>query len=545
MDELKCLFLEHDENEHDDLLEHLRAAWDDTKPVVPIRLIPALTPKQARDLLDDSFHLIVADLIFPSTAGDRTEGVHFIQLARKKHADIAIIALSGATGDEPKKAIDAGADAFISKQEVFGTAHSVKEAGETMKRVLMARGHKELFVPSVVLSFNPKDWRTAATVENIGRDRIITLLSSLMTARNTPLEKVDVHHIGSGWSGAFVIGARCHTLIRIPNQTTPTKQVMPIVLKVSRDQAALKKEVLVTEQFASVVPGRVVRFPFTDVPEDEGWFGIASSEVADSKTLYESLRQGHLNAEYDAILARLFTNSPLREIYNAYTENADRADAAILMDLLHPRRFRVRAAYESLRCVVDRHMDDRDRALLLTVLEGTDLSELKAPALRTRRCLSHADLHLRNIMVDSNGAPWLIDAVNARELHWAADIARLTADVIISAWDADEREHEWGSFDDWRGLVRAVVSDELSTIVVPPDDENYGPLRALKWLVANIGRIHAAAGVAAWEFHLALAAEFLRASYRDADTPSPKRALGVVAGVDIVRVLTDSIWSQR
>jgi DNA-binding NarL/FixJ family response regulator len=544
MSELKCLFLEHDENEIDDLLQHLQDAWVEANPAVPIRIVIKRTPKDGREaLLDQSFQLLVADLWFPAGEGkdDRLAGVYFIESARKAYPQLAIIALSGAKDEEKAKATIAGADALISKKDVFGSGEAIKKMAAVMVRVLREHGHKALFAPSVLLEFSSSDWRTAAVVESIGRERIVALLAQLMKIQKIRLERVEVHHIGSGWSGAFVIGARCHVLMQLPNQSAPTKGMIPVVLKVARDGAALEDELVATERISEVAPGVIVPFPTRKVAEDEGWFGIASSQIAAGKTLFEWLPEA-TGSIIDEVLGRLFVQSALQNIYHNYSD-ADRADEVILTDLLRSRRYRVRAAYEGMRTIADRRLVKADRVMLLRVLEERDLAWLGAPEIPTRRCLSHGDLHLRNVLVDPGGTPRLIDSVNARELHWASDLARFAADVIISCWDRDDLEHDWRAFKSWRSVVMALVRNEIFAIRLPAGDRNEAPLRALKWLASNVMVIHEHVG-AEWEFHAALAVEFLRASYR-ADAPSPKRVFGLVAAVAVFRYLNESVWSHH
>ena len=129
-------------------------------------------------------------------------------------------------------------------------------------------------------------------------------------------------------------------------------------------------------------------------------------------------------------------------------------------------------------------------------------------------------------------SPRLIDPAEAGDHHWAADTARLCVDMMCSAWDAGIASHKWDRVVHWRALAKAFAL--FQELPAADTDANTRVRSALGWFHSEHQRIFcgkmpkAAPG---WEFQLALAVEFMRASYRQ-DLSTPKNVLGMVAGYD-------------
>jgi hypothetical protein len=164
-----------------------------------------------------------------------------------------------------------------------------------------------------------------------------------------------------------------------------------------------------------------------------------------------------------------------------------------------------------------------------------ELNEADVPC-GTHFCRGHGDFHGRNILVDADCVGKLIDPANIEEAHWAADVARLAVDLIVSGWDVGDESHEWTNMTFWTALCQAFVEDR-DYPNIPVDSPNSRVYFALKWLRKNLPKIHeknfGRTGEA--EFRLALAVEFLRAACRQQDLPSPKRVLGLVAACIALR----------
>jgi hypothetical protein len=139
------------------------------------------------------------------------------------------------------------------------------------------------------------------------------------------------------------------------------------------------------------------------------------------------------------------------------------------------------------------------------------------------------------------GRPRLIDPASIDLLHWALDIARLSVDLLMSAWDAGDESQEWNSFATWQAVSRQFLEGTAHLVGGTP---NSNVAVALNWLRNNLYKICSVdATDCEWEFRLAIAIEFLRASYRYQDLPSPKRVLGLVAACDAIR-LARNAWEE-
>jgi hypothetical protein len=156
-------------------------------------------------------------------------------------------------------------------------------------------------------------------------------------------------------------------------------------------------------------------------------------------------------------------------------------------------------------------------------------------------CWSHGDLHGRNILVSQTNTGFLIDPANIEQQHWAADIARLIVDLIVSGAGHGDASNEWNDMAEW-------VDVSLSVINGDPVQKSGAPynavLTALDWLRSRLGTIHSAVVANIeheWEFKLALAVEFMRAAYRQQDLPTPKRVLGLISACGALREACSSV----
>ena len=162
----------------------------------------------------------------------------------------------------------------------------------------------------------------------------------------------------------------------------------------------------------------------------------------------------------------------------------------------------------------------------------------------TVRCISHGDLHSRNILVtvakSDNPRPCLIDPARRQPLHWASDPARLAADLWVSCIDEAE-DVFWDSLTLWTKSVRQWrdnrEADEALT------SRNKAVWVALKWLRDNSLRafeIHPELLRPRWQFDLAFALELLHLATYDSIS-MPKRVLALYAAADTLAELEKTI----
>lgn len=91
----------------------------------------AHTALAALDLKVKHWNVVITDLHLP-----KMHGLEFVQMLRKRHPEVAIIAMSGyATQETEGQALAAGAAAFLRKPFSFGQLCQVLEQLECQQRV--------------------------------------------------------------------------------------------------------------------------------------------------------------------------------------------------------------------------------------------------------------------------------------------------------------------------------------------------------------------------------------------------------------------------
>lgn len=276
-----------------------------------------------------------------------------------------------------------------------------------------------------------------------------------------------------------------------------------------------------------------------------GWTALAAPFQDPCKTLNEWVRNAHENEAVTKVFENLFLKGGLSDIYSrAGRGKGERSISRLFADALPLyRRARIQKAMQDLSELTGAYdpMKWFRWEIADNFLRARQVDELPEESfpMEVSRCLSHGDLHGRNILVRELQAPRavLIDPANVGILHWALDLARLTADLVVSEIDVGRMSHEWTHMNAWQQVVGGVIRGEPIKMQTE-SGKNAGLFAALNWISANWQDIYLftdGSRAPRWEFVLALACEFLRASYRDHELPGPKRVLALTAGCEALR----------
>jgi len=277
------------------------------------------------------------------------------------------------------------------------------------------------------------------------------------------------------------------------------------------------------------------------IATSSGWFAIAAPLARESKTFHKWLHRKEVsNEDVETLFEQLFGRvAGLGVGYESSQPRGKNAFAFLYPDLR--TRARVLIAIDELTpALVAKDLEEYEdwtssSKILDSFLIDQTFGSIKKGALPQKCCvcLSHGDLHCRNILaaVDGTLLPIIIDWSEHNPHHWALDYSRLIVDLLVSAYDSQSHLYAWEQMPRWLKLAQGILSlNELTEESV----ENQGVVTAVNWLLNNVDTVHSAAIASAerkqwlWEFQLALAIEFMRSSYRP-DTPAPKRALGLRA----------------
>ncbi|MCI0559703.1 MAG: phosphotransferase [Nitrososphaera sp.] len=534
MKRVSCLYWDDNQGDLERFKRYIERAWSENTTDVEIAVKPVSNVSEAQEILEldhSSYELFIADIVEGEAEGINT-GLSLISLASSKSKALAIIALSIA--DRLRQdAIERGADEFVSKTRIFATG-SLEFLGKSLLSCLRKHGHDPCPTESTILQYDKDSLALTALIQTIGEENVKSLALKML---KTSCRQMDAFFVRSGLSGASVLRLDCDG----------AGNILSILLKISRDEDQLKVELQRRDEAMKFFPpGRFVPFQLSDaVVESKGWYAIGTRFQPGASTLLDwltSQRKPKKDVRH-VMQVLLLGSSGLSEVYNEPQEHNDlRANTALWNVLSLSRRARIDLALEELSGLAVKH----DREKSLNIFDVTLVKQfIKAKRidncneedvrLGTHLCRSHGDLHARNILVDGNGTPFLIDPANICFLHWAADVARLCVDLIVSGWDVGDSSHEWNNMGQWVEVCRALTNG--TELKVNKDSENAKVWEALKYVSGNMSRIHdknyGLTGEAEWK--LALAVEFLRASYRQQDLPTPKRVLGLMAGCDALR----------
>jgi len=325
----------------------------------------------------------------------------------------------------------------------------------------------------------------------------------------------------------------------------------PLLIKACRDRDQMASEI---SKLASArrFPNRFFVLYQHDSPnevaESNGWYAVAARFEASAQTLLEWVLDER-GSGVEAVLARLCLGGGLKDAYESRELNETLRPNEAICDSLPPaRQARILAAVEKLSPLAEKYCNSCgfDARLIRTFLKSRRFDDVdeNLAAKGTHRCLSHGDLHGRNVLVDQRDMPVLVDPGSIEMLHWAMDLSRLIVDLLLSAWDDGPASFEWSAMEDWHAIAERVIVGDLPTN--PTTSKNQRVLRALRWLRGKVWSVHPQldAETTKWELQLAMSVELLRSSYRT-DLTAPKRVLGLAAGCTGLRRAAESFDQVR
>ncbi len=501
-------------------------------------------PDAAKTLLTavpPRFDVLIADLLFRvmGDTGDKEvdepRGVALIREVKAARLQIVIIGVTlQLTIDHPdldRLAKEAGADLTLLRGDLM----SESRYGGTDQ---LAREIFSLAVGKGLIEAGPELDRTddpgvEMVIRDVEKAHLRLLLSELSPVPGVEPQSMSLKYVAPGASGARVLRADA----KMPDGTLRT-----LLVKLGRDGDALAREVT----NARSVPGLytinlVVRYLDRGVVTRNGWAAIATEFAHDAVTLRKWLSDPASAPRVPSLFSRLFLNRGLAHEHRPLVGPAS-ADPPISRLIMPPsRRSRVGAAVEDLACLLNHSQGVQiaDSATTLKVIReysrdgrinGVPASETPSRGLVLVK--AHGDLHGGNILVydEESPHPLIIDLASYDLHHWAYDLARLVADIVLRVLDSPAELHFWRRFDEWRRLARAAGNLEVDTVDEPA---NAAAVAALNWIGTHRGELlpELTAPERWWEWHVALAEQLLRGTYQP-HLPSPKRVLGMVAAYD-------------
>jgi hypothetical protein len=312
------------------------------------------------------------------------------------------------------------------------------------------------------------------------------------------------------------------------------------LFKLAKDEKALTRELENARRaFGLYGPAFAVPYVQSDRPATRNEWAAIALVFAEGVTSFQEWLRSTSPEAVPALMNQLFLDRGLTEGYRHITPDDTSAHPMARLQLPAFRRSKVENAIERIRPSLgqvpsslpdSRQLVDVVRGFVRNAQVG-DLPLKDIPA-QLELVEAHGDLHSRNILVsDVHPRPMIIDLAEFGSHHWAADVARLSVDLVLRCVDPQEEGFRWENFDVWRQLVSAL--GDLVPLPAGPDPHNDGVFAALDWMIEHHQQIllHAGDPGHRWEWNVALAEQLLRGCY-STSLSDPKRALALVAAYD-------------
>jgi Phosphotransferase enzyme family len=519
-------------------------AWLDLDLGIDFKIEPIDDFDKAKEMIREEstyWHILISDII--EQEKKEASGLHLIESARTKNPRMAIIGLSIAA-EYREKAKRKGADDFILKSDLTDEI-GMQQLGARLSGILKEK-YQELFVLRSTLHYDDDNFALSAIIETIGDENVKDLAQQFSKRK---IDAINVFYVSPGLSGAYVLHLKC-SLTQIDAKE---KKIINVLLKASKDKLQLAKEVEQYEFAKHLSHDIFVPIREKKIASCRAWHAIAYDFREQSLTFLDwILQKDRLQAkDIKRTLDMLFLSPGLQDDYKDMKEMLDvRPNVALYSKLMTKwrRAFMIYALKEFVPIIKkNESLEGFDEKQVETFIRSARILELDENTIPkgTFECRRvHGDLHSRNVLVDRHGSPKLIDPANIDECHWAADLARLMVDLFISGYDSGVESYLWNNLVNWKDTCVSIINFDLG---VPRKINSYNSriLAAIGTLIGYLPRIFN--GIwqdRIWEFQLALAIEFLRASYRQ-EVSVPKRVLGLVAGCYALQITYDTFKTNN
>lgn len=571
MEQIKCLYLEHDEEAFNRYSKPIRSRWRrifgsdlefDRVPTIEEAFEKLCLP-------DGTYQIFISDLLFPpvhdpNAPFDKHEprGLEAITEAGKKQKLLVIGLSIGSTESHPglrNRSLHKGAHLFKYVREIFDPDGSgiVSFCQEIHHHLLQL----EIIQDQIKLEYDSYDPTISYIIHEVGEGVLKSLYSSVV-GDEVNARELHVTHLAPGMSGAFVLKITA---------TEPQRPCAHHLLKISRSKERLKSEITNYPRpgtYSSRLLVNYLSYDPSHVAQVGEWHAIGARFEIDTMPMLEWLREADRGSDVGELMRSIFLNGGLR---NGYSDIAHPDNPQPVVKALNPnlsRQSRICVALEELDAVVrapslggDKEWKGKADALR-RYLKSQQIGKIGAEETPRKSVMyqCHGDLHLRNVLV-TKMKPYvaiIIDTSDFGVYHWASDYARLLVDLILSGYDRGIPSYQWKRIAHWRKIAEAVIrlqqlpsesGDDLTEDQEESSD-NQITRATMTWMIENIGDVCTLVADKKepqrklWELQLAFSVEFMRGSYR-LDVTAPKQVLALQAAYDAISAAESSFEKVR
>lgn len=320
-------------------------------------------------------------------------------------------------------------------------------------------------------------------------------------------QKIKLFKLKSGFSGAI--------LFKFNYNNTD------YVLKISKEVSLLKYELEKAKNYYPLFPSKFFNYivPKDFYTDTRDTMAIVIKLIPHTKTLFDYILQSASKQNIEEILNEVYNNFGLKEHYK--TQKKDTLPWTDIFKKFKNGRFiTISEVHKELKPL----LIDFNLIEVQILIEKDDYKQLNAIKISHHGTvtLNHLDLHSKNILVQGENTPFLIDTGIMDYDYWCFDICRLLVDLLINGIDIDTKD-----FYDINTISKNIEFGR-SLIKLSPieyDSKNDRIIDAINWLTTNVSIIYEDY-FTPWEIQLGLMKEFLQMSYRTS-IPHSKRALAL------------------
>ena len=544
MTDINVLYLEHDDKAFTSYTYGIKGQWKRSfnGEMSIERVVSVEEAKEKLDAEEEKYQVFISDILFPpmATPEESDKSKHVPRFDAITHASskkkLLVIGLSAGPNQGQQRlaedAIKNGAHRAYYIQELFP---GIDIFCEEIHELLEQKG----IIPDLInLDYDRDDAPLCHIIYEIGETTLRSLLKQIVPD-NIEIEQIKLDYLAPGMSGAFVLQAEVQQAQRLG--TT-------YLFKASTNRKRLSEEIKRCPDVGGAYAERLVVRYLNKVAEVEEWYAIGTGFLKNTKSFKTWLTEGHKKGEIEGVMRHLFLENGLKEGYGVDRNNQKQPKRAV--EALRPnlsRQARIQQAVEELGEVVAAESLgginnwDTKANLILRYLRSLQIGtrDAKSTPKNCFMCQCHGDLHSRNILVTTNNPaiPIIIDWADFDICHWAADCARLLADMVLAIYDNGISSYEWTHLSQWCTIANSII--EGVKLPLEEDPTNKSVVYAINWIIENIEEICLATNCDGgreswlWELQLALAVEFMRGAYRP-DLTEPKRVLGLIVAANAI-----------